>query len=490
MKPMKSMKQKDSKQTNLVPTNHPHIFYTPEGDKIYQTDNHFAYLFFDENILDDFMTQRLEDIINAQFAQGCDIAFMPDSHPTSSCMVGTTIKLKDKVDVNYVSADIGCGVSYLKLSRKLTNEDFKKIDEVILNNHVDWLFHETPLAHFVYYDDLICKDSINKDLADRALVTVGGGNHFIEVDNDEQGNDYLVIHSGSRNLGGQVHKHYERIQKQQSKNNHVNTQAVIKDIVGILKKHNLAYKIEPIIKEIVKDTNAKNAHLNNYLSGLEFEHYLHDLNVVNEYAKLNRISMMRLILNAIGLNNDLLVDGSNVKHSIHNIVGADLVLRKGTISAKAGQEVIVPINMAEGSLIGIAKGLKHWNDSCPHGAGRLFSRSKAKNTFTLEQFKDATKNLYSSCINLDTIDESPMAYKSLAEILKNTTNMDVIHTLHSRYNFKKASEDNVAFFKTMRAKKKVAKQEEEKSAKNDKQTNKQTNNQSEQHYESKSITRR
>lgn len=463
-----------------------HIHTIKEQDEtytIYETNKNKAYLFFKPYIIDDFMKERLEEIINSPFAKDCEIAFMPDTHPTSSCMVGTTIQLKDKVDCNYVSSDIGCGVSYLKLSRKLDVTDFKKIDEALVVNDVDKLLQTSLKATFNQYKDLICFKEININLANRGLGTVGGGNHFIEIARGEDGFDYLVVHSGSRNLGGQVHKYYEKIQKRNSNTVGLPPKNVIKEVAGVLARYGLQRSTGKVLDVLIKELkdDAEN-NKSSYLAGQDFKNYLHDLQVVNEYAKLNRKTIMEIVLKAVGLENDLKDD--NIKMSVHNIIGKDLVFRKGTIEAVAGQEVIIPINMAYGSIIGIAKGLPHWNNSCPHGAGRVFSRTKTKNNFTLAEFKQATRHLYSSTVTMDTIDESPMAYKDVKEILETTSNITITNHLKAIYNFKTASKSQVEFFKELKAKKKALKQkelemlvqlEEEKEESNNKKTNSNTN---------------
>lgn len=454
------------KDAVLFSNTHPNFYIDKDNYFRYKTKNANVYLFFRPYILDELMTNVLHTIANASFSKGCEIAFMPDSHPTTSCMVGCTIALKDKVDVNYVSADIGCGVSYLKLTKRLNINDFKKIDEALRLNNVDQLYQLEPIVFFNEYEKLKCFKNVNPKFANCGLGTVGQGNHFIEIDEDEDKNQYLVVHSGSRNLGGQVHKFYETKQKV---NKQRNSKEFLKDdlkkIVDDLKAKKQYDKIENAIKKFRQE------HANidfNYIEGQDFKDYCHDLQIVSNYAKLNRKTIMKIVLESVGLEEDIKnLDTPLLKTSIHNIIGTDLVLRKGAIEAKKGDEVIVPINMSNGCLIGTSLGLEHWNNSCPHGSGRIYSRTKTKANFTLDEFKEATKNIYSTSINMDTLDESPMAYKSKEEIIENTKNLKVTKTLNAVYNFKTATVDPIWIIEK-RHKKEKEQQEKQEETKEEK----------------------
>lgn len=403
---------------------------------------------------------EIEKILKADWTQDLTIAFMADTHPTESAVVGLTIALKDKVNVNYVSADIGCGVLYIKLSRILNEDDFKKIDEVCNTNHFEKMTQDVKLASFNNYKALKCFSNINTNHADLALGTLGNGNHFIEIDRDETNHvDYLVIHSGSRNLGGQVFKYYLEKQKQfqliqqyqinlLKQLNHVLKKfnivldkfTSVKDILDIvikeLKARNEFTKINSTLdklRRILKDYKLKNDPLHfSYITGQDFNDYCHDVLIVNEYAKLNRTTMAKLILDALNLSNDL----NNQSSSIHNIIGDDLILRKGAIQAKKDQEVIIPLNMKEGCIIGKSLGLSNYNDSAPHGAGRYMGRKAFLKTYSLSEFENDMKDIHCSTLNEFTLDEAPAAYKNSSEIIHNLKNVEILKIIKSVYNWK------------------------------------------------------
>lgn len=403
-----------------------------------QQDN-VKYYFTDWD--DEKLNERIDAILNADWTKDCFIAFMPDTHPTENAVVGLTIALKDKVNVNYVSADIGCGVSYVKLSKRLTNEDFKKIDEVCYGNHFEKVCQDTPLAHFDRYNDLHCKAYISVKQADLGLATLGNGNHFIEVGRGKDA-DYLVIHSGSRNLGGQVFKYYRNLQNKKQQDRFFNVMDFKKELKALLFK----YKKQQWINEFFKLTDSKNHKMSVgdelhycYLEGNDFKEYIDDLQIVNEYAELNRKTMTMLILDKLGLSNDI----SSLKSNIHNIVGADNILRKGSIVAKNHIDLIIPLNMKDGCILGVSKDLDGWNDSAPHGSGRFTSRRKIKQELTMDDFIKDMKGIYSTTISEKTLDESPRAYKDTNEILHNLKNVEVKEIIKTIYNYKNDGETHL-----------------------------------------------
>lgn len=392
--------------------------------------NKNIHYFFNEYILSPFFVAVLNKITSQSWiTPDMQISYMPDSHPTESAVVGLTIQCHDKVNVDFVSADIGCGVAYYKLPKdiKLTATDFLKVDKALRLNGVNQLAHDKPVAIFPRYHKLKCFNEISLQKANAALMTLGNGNHFIEIDYDKTNNDYyIVVHSGSRNLGGQVFKYYKK--QQNIKNEQTLQNELIKSYIKTAKENHLEHTISAYIKFI--RTNIKMP--NDYITGQIFDDYIADMQVVNEYAFYNRELIISLICQTLNAP----FDKTQIKTSIHNIVGKDKILRKGAIQAVAGQEVIIPLNMATGCLIGVAKGLPDWNYSCPHGAGRVYSRHETRNHFTMDDFTKQTKSIISTTINENTLDELPSAYKSPTEIIENTQNIEIINYLSTVYNFK------------------------------------------------------
>lgn len=384
-----------------------------------------AYIFFPEEELVDNanLKDRIDEITNAAWAQGLKIAFMPDSHATKDCCVGLTMQLTDKVNVDYVSSDIGCGVTWIKLpTHMLTDADFKKIDDTLFINDVDIMLKHEAKFHFPDYEKLLCVKSVSQETADKSLATLGRGNHFIEIDKDQNGDYYLVVHSGSRNLGAAVFKHYKKVQENWK------DRELFVQTINLFKAHGQ----EKLIPQVLKVLKQATFHPD-YLSGQNFHDYLHDLKVVNDFAILNRTLICQIIFGALNLP----FHKAQLQHCIHNIIGPDdQVLRKGAISAKAGQAVLIPLNMRDGCVFGYAKCLAHWNDSCPHGAGRPFSRTVAREKITLEQFKQEMTGIYSSTVSEKTLDEAPSAYKDANMLKANLDNVDIVDVWKTVYNFK------------------------------------------------------
>jgi RNA-splicing ligase RtcB len=319
------------------------------------------------------------------------IRIMPDAHAGKGCTVGTTMTIADKITPNLIGVDIGCGMNVLKLYD--VEIDLAKLDHVI-HEFIPSGFdvHSSPLVDYDF-SDLICRDSINLQRAALSIGTLGGGNHFIEVNRSKTGGLYLVIHSGSRNLGKCVCEHYQKIA--QSLNPGVN-----KDLA--------------------------------YLYGSDMEDYLHDMDFAQEYAVMNRRVMAAEIQKNMGFQVDYSFE------SIHNYIDFNrMILRKGAVSAESGQKLIIPINMRDGSLICIGKGNEDWNYSAPHGAGRLMSRSKAKKMLSLSEFSDSMDGVYTTSVCTETLDEAPMAYKPMDEIIRCVSDtVEIVDIIKPIYNFK------------------------------------------------------
>lgn len=354
----------------------------------------------------------------------CTIRIMPDCHAGKGCTVGTVIEVKDRVVPNSVGVDIGCGMLVSKIGK--VDIDFALLDEKI-NKLIPSGFasHNSPKTFFDKLETLHCVKNIDLANAMKQIGTLGGGNHFIEVDVDNDNNKYLVIHSGSRHLGVEVCNYYQNIAYKS-----LNEMGTIKaELIARLKSEGRAKDIEKEWKMIQKPKCDKEL---SYLQGEMCERYLHDMSIVQEYASLNRRTMALIIFNAIGWR---------VKESfetIHNYIDVkNKILRKGAVSANLGEELIIPINMRDGSLICRGKGNADWLNSAPHGAGRLMSRSKAKEMLSMDEYNKEMRGIYTTSICNSTIDEAPMAYKPIEEIVECIEpTVDIITQIRPIYNFK------------------------------------------------------
>lgn len=382
-------------------------------------------LIYTDNVEEKAMAQIIE-LCNQEFCKDSKIRIMPDTHAGSGCTIGTTMTIKDKIVPNLVGVDIGCGMEVVILNNK--EVDFSKLD-CIIREYIPHGFDIRKEAHKfvdqVRLKDLKCLKHINQQRSESSIGTLGGGNHFIEIATNDLGYLFLVIHSGSRNLGKQVAEYYQNL--------------AIKSVFSLAKGKEKLIKIlknegreKDIQKELSKLNKPKISKDLAYLEGDEFNDYLHDMKIVQEYADINRKAMAEEIISRMGF------EIKNRFSTIHNYIDTDeMILRKGAVSAKAGETFIVPINMRDGSLICKGSGNPDWNYSAPHGAGRLMSRSQAKEKIKIEDFKESMKDVWTTSVNNNTLDESPMAYKPVEEIMINildtATIVDVIKPL---YNFK------------------------------------------------------
>lgn len=380
---------------------------------------------YTDNVEQEAIAQIIE-ICNQEFVQDCKIAIMPDVHAGKGCTIGTTMEIKDKVVPNLVGVDIGCGMLCVKLKEK--SVDFEKLDNVIRECVPHGMnMREKPhkFINNVNLEELKCRHFVNIDRAEKSLGTLGGGNHFIELNKDNEGNIYLVIHTGSRYLGKQVAEHYQNIAIKSFGNNHKEREALISK----LKAEGRAKEIQAELQKIKPVKIAK--HLA-YLEGDNLDNYLHDIDIVQKYSVENRHAIAETIVSNMGLT---IVEQFT---TIHNYIDLNCnILRKGAISAKLGERVVIPINMRDGSIIAVGKGNKEWNYSAPHGAGRVLSRSKAKEQISLDDYKETMKDVWSTSVCTETLDESPMAYKPIDDILNNIGDtVDVECIIKPIYNFK------------------------------------------------------
>ena len=338
---------------------------------------------------------------------GAKIRIMPDVHAGKGCVIGFTADLGDKVVPNLVGVDIGCGMLTVCLGK--ADVDFEKLDHVIRGNVPSGRGLQETGSKWTKLSQLRCYDALKEiDRVNRSMGTLGGGNHFIEIDKDEGNNKYLIIHTGSRNLGKQVAEYYQHL------------------AVEIMQGKNESKKVP---KELC------------FLTEGYREDYLHDMKLCQEFASDNRYSIAAAILHGMNgkKNVDILEKGISFE-TVHNYIDPETnIIRKGAIAAYEGQRVLIPMNMRDGCIIGIGKGNPDWNCSAPHGAGRLFSRSAAKDLITLEEFQESMEGIYTTSVNKSTIDESPMAYKPMEEIVdKIADTVEIESIIKPVYNFKAA----------------------------------------------------
>lgn len=364
----------------------------------------------------------------------CKVRIMPDVHAGAGCVIGFTADLGNKVIPNIVGVDIGCGMLTIELGK--IDIDFQFLDNIIRNKIPSGRnTHDSRMVRFDDLQKLYCyrelKDSKHLE---RSIGTLGGGNHFIEIDLDNEGTKYLVIHTGSRNLGKQVAEYYQKlaIEVMQGKDKLYSMQ---EQLIEDYKKQGRKKEIENAIKELHRTFNPNPLGIPKelcYLTGKYRDQYLHDMEICQKYAVLNRNTIASIILGAMNWKS---LGGFE---TIHNYIEIESnMVRKGAISAKDGELLLIPINMRDGSIIGKGKGNSDWNCSAPHGAGRIMSRSKAKETLSIEEFKETMKDIFTTSVNQSTIDESPMAYKPMDEIVNNIKGtVDIVKVIKPIYNFK------------------------------------------------------
>lgn len=342
------------------------------------------------------------------------VRIMPDVHAGKGCVIGFTADMGDKIIPNIVGVDIGCGMLTVGLGRQFFR--FSELDKAIEERVPSGMnVHNGRIARFPKLQELYCyRDLKDTRRLERSIGTLGGGNHFIEIDIDEEGKYYLVIHSGSRNLGKQVAEYYQRlaVELMSGKDElYKERDQLIKEYKAQGRKTEIQEALKKLYKEFRAETPELPADLC-YLSGEWSEKYLHDMRICQEFATLNRQTIADSIVDELDL------DIEDQFETIHNYIDVESnIVRKGAISAKKGETVLIPLNMRDGCIVGIGKGNPDWNWSAPHGAGRTMSRNEAKNSLSLFQFEETMKGIWSSSVCEETIDESPMAYKDINNIL-------------------------------------------------------------------------
>ncbi|MDE6678676.1 MAG: RtcB family protein, partial [Ruminococcus sp.] len=368
------------------------------------------------------------ELCNQSVTENSQIRIMPDVHAGAGCTIGTTMTVTDKAIPNLVGVDIGCGMETVKLKEK--HIEPQKLDKLIYRVIPSGFSIRKKRHRYIEkinLAQLYCSEHVNIDRAELSMGTLGGGNHFIEADKGIDGSIYIVIHSGSRHLGVETAKYY---QEQAYNNLNRSSQADVAELIARLKAEGKAKHIESEIKKL-KNTKTTDIpkHLA-YTEGRLFEQYIHDMKIVQEFARLNRLAMMDEIIKGMGLH---VVEQFT---TIHNYIDTEsMILRKGAVSAKEGERLLIPINMRDGSLICTGKGNPDWNYSAPHGAGRLMSRSQAKQSFTVSEYKKQMKGIYTTSVNSGTLDECPMAYKSVDDIIGNITETaEIVDDIKHIYN--------------------------------------------------------
>lgn len=367
--------------------------------------------------VEDGAVSQIYDVLNCKVTEGCKVAVMPDVHMGKGATIGYTQTINGRVIPSSVSVDIGCGMLVAKLDGKKVKELFgheeglKRLDKVWRQKIPMGCDHRSKLHKFAancHLDRIKCP--VNRDKLLYSIGSLGGGNHFGELDKDEEGNYYIVIHSGSRHLGIEVASYYER----KAKEYHIQRSKEKSDLIAKLKAEGREKDIQSELAKL-STPDPTPAHLA-YLEGELLNDYLNDMKWSQEYAMWNREAMLEDILDELKLKKAVVEKFC----TIHNYIDIDnMILRKGAISLQKDELAIIPLNMRDGSLIVRGKGNPDWNASGPHGAGRILSRSAAKESLKMEDFKASMKGIYTTSVSVATIDESPMAYKSMEEIINN-----------------------------------------------------------------------
>lgn len=394
------------------------------------------------NNIDENAKNQIIELLNQKFVEDAMIRIMPDVHTGKGSVIGFTADLGEKVIPNIVGVDIGCGIICVKLENiEITNKDLENLDNLIkyeklipagFNIRDKALFTEEELN----IDKLYCYNhlkGLNRIL--RSVGTLGGGNHFIEIAKDEEKNLYLLIHSGSRNLGKQIADYYQKlaIKETRAKYNRNHLEEKIKNLeekkqTESVKAHIKRYKRKISSPKIPRDLS--------YISGSLRKMYLNDMRIAQSYASLNRKTMARKIIKV--LYKEDILDEMTYFETIHNYIDfKDNIIRKGAISANKNELIIIPINMQYGSILAVGKGNEDWNYSAPHGAGRIMSRREARKVLSLKTMKEKMKGIFSTSLSSRTLDESPEAYRPANEIIKHTKDtMEIISILKPIYNYK------------------------------------------------------
>lgn len=363
------------------------------------------------DVVDQESISQVINLLNQPYVEGSRVCMMPDIHAGAGCTIGTTMTITDKICPNLVGVDIGCGMETIRIREK--HIEMQQLDKLIRQEIPSGFAIRTKphrYAKEINLESLCCAKHVDLLRAEKSIGTLGGGNHFIEANKDDEGNIYIVVHSGSRHLGLQIANYYQ----------------------------DAGFKAE--IQKILQEMKPKHSYIPKplaYVEGELLEQYLHDMKIAQEFAMLNRKAMIDVIVKGLGIH---VVEQFT---TVHNYIDTEnKILRKGAVSAQAGEKLLIPINMRDGSLICIGKGNEDWNFSAPHGAGRLMSRSAAKESFTVSEFKKQMEGVYTTSVGRSTLDECPMAYKRIEDIVDNIDpTVDIKAIIKPIYNFKAGEEE-------------------------------------------------
>ena len=382
------------------------------------------------SVIEEEAIEQIRRMCDYEFTAGSRIRIMPDVHAGKGCTIGTTMTITDKAVPNIVGVDIGCGMYTVSLGR--TDINFERLDEAAHFFPSGMKVWEGRQEHFDLEQLRCYRDLKDTKRLERSLGTLGGGNHFIEIDESADGEKYLVIHSGSRNLGKQVAELYQKLAVDLSKGK----EEYFKkrdEIIRTYKEKGKRKEIQAALKKIAWEQKESLIPEDLcFLYGSYLEDYLHDVEVCQRFARRNREKMAEILLERTG------IAAGEAFHTIHNYIDTEeMILRKGAIAAHAGEKILIPINMRDGSVLAVGKGNAEWNYSAPHGAGRIMSRKAAKDKLSLEEYRETMKGIYTTSVNEATLDEAPMAYKSLDDIIDVIRDsVDIIDVMKPVYNFK------------------------------------------------------
>ena len=382
------------------------------------------------SVIEEEAIEQIRRMCDYEFTAGSRIRIMPDVHAGKGCTIGTTMTITDKAVPNIVGVDIGCGMYRVSLGK--ADIDFERLDEAAHFIPSGMNVWEGRQEHFDLEQLRCYRDLKDTKRLERSLGTLGGGNHFIEIDESADGEKYLVIHSGSRNLGKQVAELYQKLAVDLSKGK----EEYFKkrdEIIRTYKEQGKRKEIQAALKKIAWEQKESLIPEDLcFLYGSYLEDYLHDVEVCQRFARRNREKMAEILLERTG------IAAGEAFHTIHNYIDTEeMILRKGAIAAHAGEKILIPINMRDGSVLAVGKGNAEWNYSAPHGAGRIMSRKAAKDKLSLEEYRETMKGIYTTSVNEATLDEAPMAYKSLDDIIDVIRDsVDIIDVMKPVYNFK------------------------------------------------------
>lgn len=381
-------------------------------------------------VIEDEAIEQIRRMCDYEFTAGSQIRIMPDVHAGKGCTIGTTMTVRDKAVPNIVGVDIGCGMYTVNLGKvEIDMEQMDAAAHFIPSGLNVW---EGRNEHFDLLGLRCYRGLKDAKRLERSLGTLGGGNHFIEIDQAADGTKYLVIHSGSRNLGKQVAEFYQRLAIELNKGKEeyfAKRDALIAEYKAAGRRNEIQDALKALKWEAREATIPEDLC---FVYGQYLEDYLHDVEICQRFARRSRELMAEIILQRLG------IEAVDAFHTIHNYIDTDeMILRKGAIAAHEGEKVLIPINMRDGSVLAIGKGNPDWNYSAPHGAGRIMSRTAAKENLDLDEYRREMEGIYTTSVNEATLDEAPMAYKSLSDIIDVISeSVDVIEVLKPIYNFK------------------------------------------------------